>query len=342
MRRGPPALVLIAAAVLLCAAPPDAGGQDAPPGAGEAPAATSDLVRCARIEDPAERLACYDSLAESVATRSAEPGAGALLSERWELRGHEKQGTMLFRPHRPNYVLLGRYSDAPNQVPYSPTRLAAPPQQLKEVEAKYQLSFKVKALEGLFGRGVDVWIAYTQQSSWQVYNRVISRPFRETDYEPEVMVLIPTRYPLLGLRGRFINLGLAHQSNGRSNPLSRSWNRVYAQVALDRGPFVLMVRPWLRISEDPADDDNPDIEDYLGYGDLVGLLRWRSSTLAVTVRNNFASRPNRGSLELDWTVPLHPRLRGYVQLFSGCGESLIDYNPRQTTIGVGLLLTDWL
>jgi hypothetical protein len=30
-----------------------------------------------------------------------------------------------------------------------------------------------------------------------------------------------------------------------------------------------------------------------------------------------------------------------VQLFDGYGESMIDYDHRQTTIGAGFLVTDW-
>ena len=324
------------------------------------------LADCAAIESDRDRLACYDALAgrtvpvpttaqsesvpEPIATGSG-PSPTLLqegvpdtklstLSRHWELDREAKQGTFLFRPHKQNYLLLGRYSTSPNQQPSSPTRGLAPEQELENVEAKFQLSFKVKAIERMLNGRADLWFAYTQQSQWQVYNEAISRPFRETDYEPELMMVFPTDYSLLGFRGRMLNLGLVHQSNGRADPLSRSWNRVYAQLGFERGNFALLVRPWYRLPERAENDDNPDITDYLGYGDLLGIYRSGGHTVSLLLRGNVSE--GNGAAQLDYSFPLYGRLKGYLQMFTGYGESLIDYNHSQSTIGVGLLLTDWM
>jgi phospholipase A1/A2 len=324
------------------------------------------LQRCAAIEDALERLACYDTLAGRLPPRELTPQsdqpsqatpqplaaaiqegtAGArltFLSRHWELDPAAKQGTFLLRPHKQNYFLPARYSNAPNDQPTSPTQGPPPPTDLDNVEAKFQVSLKTKVAERMFDGHADLWLAYTQQSSWQVYNGALSRPFRETDYEPEVFMVFPIDSDVPGLRARFVNVGLVHQSNGRSDPLSRSWNRIYGQLGFERGNFVLMARAWYRIPESYSDDNNPDIEHFLGYGDLLAVYKWNArNTVSLLVRNNLNWGDNKGALQLDWSFPLYGRLKGYVQLFSGYGESMIDYNWRQTTFGVGVLLTDWM
>ena len=329
------------------------------------------MRRCAALADALERLACYDTLAggllpdqsrnprdeQATPSRGAplpEPLAEALqegapapsltsLSRHWELDAAAKQGTFLLRPHKQNYFLPARWSNAPNNQPMSPTQPPPPTVALDNVESKFQLSLKTKVVERMFDGDVDLWLAYTQQSSWQVYNGALSRPFRETDYEPEAVLVFPVNYDLLGLHGRFVNVGVVHQSNGRSDPLSRSWNRIYTQFGFERGNFALMARAWYRISPSEGSDDNPDIERFLGYGDLLAVYKWNTrNTVSLLVRNNLRTSDNKGALQLDWSFPLYGRLKGYVQVFSGYGESLIDYNWRQTTFGVGVLLTDWM
>ncbi|HCK63586.1 MAG TPA: phospholipase, partial [Acinetobacter radioresistens] len=113
-------------------------------------------------------------------------------------------------------------------------------QDLKSIEAKFQISFKTKAAENIFGDNGDLWLGYTQSSRWQVYNEDESRPFRETNYEPEVSLMFRTNYNLLGLNGRLLGLTFNHQSNGRADPLSRSWNRIIMNVGLEHENFALM------------------------------------------------------------------------------------------------------
>ena len=319
------------------------------------------LEACAAIAEDADRLRCFDTLS-SVARDKASMDVVAIspdsaaatpaslpqqpvtpMSSRWELEPASKHGTWSFRAHKPNFALFGRYTDDVNMEPYEALFEAGgdPDLGLDSIESKFQLSFKVKALEDLFGSDADLWVAYTQQNHWQVYNDDISSPFRETNYEPEVFVTFPARYDFLGLTGRFVNLGFVHQSNGRSDILSRSWNRVYAQFGFEAGDrFNLLFKPWYRIEEDADEDDNPDITDYLGDFELVGTYRLGNHSLTALGRTGFDFE--RGFLQLSWAFPVYQNLRGYVQATTGYGESMIDYNHNQNTIGIGVLLTDWM
>ena len=320
---------------------------------------------CSPIPADAERLACYDrasgrsqpevepvlpastTIESQADTPSAmaqpappEPKLLSALSRHWELDDEAKQGAFLFRPHHANYFLPLKYSNAPNNTPFKAT-FAQPDLGLDPIETELQLSFKVKGMEGVFGHdNVDLWFGYTITSFWQAYNTGISAPFRETNYEPEAMLVFRTNYALGDFRGRFINLGMVHQSNGRPETLSRSWNRVYAQFGFERDNLTLLIRPWVRIPESDGSDDNPDIEDYMGHGDLLAVYRKGRNAYSLLLRNNFKSSDNRGALKLNWSFPLVGRLKGYVQYFNGYGESLIDYNYKQQSLGFGVSLTE--
>ena len=194
----------------------------------------------------------------------------------------------------------------------------------------------------MFGDNGDIWAGYTQSSRWQAYNSEISRPFRETNYEPEIMLLFRNNYSLLGWSGRMTGISFNHQSNGRSDPLSRSWNRVILNVGLDRENWAFVVRPWYRIEEDAADDNNADIEDYVGRGDALLVYNRNGHELSLTARHSLRGGDrSHGSLQLDWGFPISQLLRGHLQVFDGYGESMIDYNHRATYVGVGVALLEW-
>lgn len=82
-----------------------------------------------------------------------------------------------------------------------------------------------------------------------------------------------------------LGLTFNHQSNGRSDPLSRSWNRVMLNLGFERNNFALMLRPWYRFEEDLPDDNNPDIVDYVGRGDLTAFYRWKDHDFSLMLRH---------------------------------------------------------
>ena len=279
----------------------------------------------------------------SLQARIANAGKGSLLDSRWELAKDSKLGIFNFRAYKPVYLLPAFWSSSPNEIPSS-SNPAVPPQQqsLDELEAKFQLSFKTKAVENLFGDNGDIWMGYTQSSRWQVYNGEQSRAFRESNYEPEVMLVFRNNYGLPGgWRGRMLGVGINHQSNGRADPLSRSWNRVVVNVGLDRENWALMLRPWWRIS-DGSEDENPGIENYVGRGDATLVYSRNGHEFSLMARHSLrGGEDSRGAVQFDWGFPLTRNMRGHLQVFDGYGESLIDYNHRATHIGLGVSLLEW-
>ncbi|MDD2665310.1 MAG: phospholipase A [Dechloromonas sp.] len=315
-------------------------------------AADDGLNACRQIADDARRLACYDGLGEPARPAdppvapapAAPPPPDSLLGHAWELDPGERGRILRIRPYKPVYVLPFTHSTRPNQQPASPApgHALADPLDIAADEAKLQISLKTKLAEDLIGDNGDLWFGYTQSSRWQVYNGGISRPFRETNHEPELMLLWRTDYRLAGWHGRFLNLSLNHQSNGRSLPLSRSWNRVMLSANLERGDWTLSLRPWWRIPEGGGNDDNPDIANYLGRGDLQLVRRWGGQQLSVMLRHSLRSgRDSRGALQVDYAFPIAGQLRGHLQWFSGYGESMIDYNHRANYYGLGVSLLEW-
>jgi phospholipase A1 len=103
----------------------------------------------------------------------------------------------------------------------------------------FQLGFKTKLVEGAFDKPVDVWFGYTQNSFWQAGNRKASSPFRETNYQPELMVVTPLDFRCLGMQHASSTWAGAPVERPGVD-LSRSWNRIYAQVGLERGGWTVL------------------------------------------------------------------------------------------------------
>jgi phospholipase A1 len=259
-------------------------------------------------------------------------------TELWQLDKETRAGKPWITFHRTNYALAFSYNSSPNPAPLQEID---PAKTLTKPEVTFQLSFKAKLWQDVFGKDMDLWFGYTQRSFWQLYNVKDSAPFRETNYEPELLLNFRTRFSLLGLEARFIQLGLNHQSNGQSEPLSRSWNRIVANVGLERGDFSLLLKGWFHFPESEADDDNPGINSYMGYGEVWAYYFLKKHRLGVMLRDNLDFGENRGAIQLEWSFPLFAQIGGYVQYYFGYGESLLDYSHRVNRIGVGFIFLDW-
>jgi phospholipase A1 len=239
-------------------------------------------------------------------------------------------------PYDQNYITYS-YAGNINKELYSQAGVDLA-DQYDNHEIKFQLSIMIPFWRGLLGKNSALMASYTQLSMWQALNTESSSPFRETDYQPQLFGAWATRMERWGAKLRWIEFGYNHQSNGRSGDISRSWNRIFANFVIERGNFYTSFRPHYRIEESEEDDDNPDIEDYLGRFNLDFAYRWDRHVITLRTRYSFAG--GAGSAEMGWSYPLSESVRLYAQLFTGYGDSLIDYNNYQTRIGLGVMLND--
>jgi phospholipase A1/A2 len=264
------------------------------------------------------------------------------MGERWELSRDEHKGIFQVTAYRPVYITAGRWSNNPNEQPRSENPGYTLPFKVpyNNYEAKFQFSFKTKIVHRIFWGKGDLWVAYTQKAHWQLYNKALSRPFRELNYEPELILNFATNYNLLGLKGRMLGIIFNHQSNGKTLPLSRSWNRIIFQAGFEKENWQIIVRPWLRLKDE--EDENPAIADYTGRAEAIVVFNpGRHQLSAVMAHSLKFENGGRGSVQFNWVFPIINNFSGQLQVSEGYGETLMDYNHRQTTIGLSVSLIEW-
>jgi phospholipase A1 len=339
--------------------------------AGAAPLAEGQASACQQLKNATDRLACYDAVfgapspdetppdpaAATTPATAAQPQNGVApappslsladaLDAMWELTPETRRRKFVVRTYMPNYLLPIDYVSHVNRAPESPTRGPAPPSEnYLNTQAKLQISLRAKVMSDTLAPNDSLWFAYTQLSSWQLWDHHDSAPFRDTDYQPEVIYVLPVPARLNplpdGWRLRMGTLSFMHQSNGQSDPLSRSWNRLSAGLSIEKGVFALSAQAMYRIPESRSSDDNPGISDYVGSWVMRAV--WLPGRLSATATFRISPQHmGRGSQQLDLSYPLSSDemfgLRAYVQLFSGYGATLLDYNHRQTSLGLGVML----
>ena len=257
-------------------------------------------------------------------------------------------------PYKPNYFVGSYVKDMALTNPV-----------FDNFESKFQISFKTplsnyeEGYRCLWFKNTHCYtfFGYTQVSVWQMLNLDHSAPFRDTNFEPELMISqLLDKKLFADWKIRLINYGLFdHQSNGKSPPGSRSWNRSYIDIVLENNRNYITFKYWKRWSEgqktNPNDfegDDNPFIEDYVGNVELKYFYAGRSSNCSIVIRDSKKNK-NKINYELNWSYPINKTsefkdrgLRFYIQYFNGFGETLIDYNVKRERLGIGLMLTDWL
>ncbi len=264
----------------------------------------------------------------------------SMLDERMNKEKESNRNLFSLSQHYPNYLLPASYVTNPNSI----TLDGVGEEQIDNFEAKYQFSVKTP----LFLKDDDVsglYFAFTAVSFWQLYNDETSKPFRETNYEPEVFYQWTSKVSIFGYKFNALRFGINHMSNGQDGLKSRSWNRLIATALFSDKNTAYYIKTWYRLPEedkefplDPLGDDNPDINDYFGRIEVGFSVKLSEVTLNSRIRNNLSFSENRSSVLLDFTYPINDRYNFLMQYFNGYGDSLIDYNNHQQRFSLGVQL----
>lgn len=264
------------------------------------------------------------------------------LRARLALEQTSQENPFVITPHKRNYLMP--YSYWSNRQGNDPD---AADQNLDSSEVKFQFSLKAPVYDD-FWDGSTLYMAFTGVFFWQAYNAEESRPFREINFTPEVFLAKPIDWQLGPVQSELLAFGFRHDSNGEDEPTSRSWNRLYLRHVSQIGSYYVSVMPWYRIPEeekdfplDPRGDNNPDIEKYMGNFQLEVARVFGNHVLELMVRNNLRS-DNKGAGQINYSFPINDRFKGLVQVFTGYGDSLINYDDYETRFSLGILLTDTL
>jgi outer membrane phospholipase A len=217
--------------------------------------------------------------------------------------------------------------------------------------AKFQLSIKYQMFndEGTWVQAhpwmKGFYAAYTQTSLWTWGGD--SSSFYDTSYRPEVFWqtenLRPGRWP--GDAKVDFATGLEHESNGKGGDDSRTINHLYVEPIItfgDRQALFLTIAPKIYTYLGEF-EDTPDVEKYRGYCDLKVIFGqgngWQARFLG-----RLGSEFDKGSLQVDVSYPLRRILNNnldlylHMQVFTGYGESLLDFQDRTTQFRIGFSL----
>ncbi|WP_180379878.1 phospholipase A [Campylobacter lanienae] len=213
---------------------------------------------------------------------------------------------------------------------FMPLSYSSPNSFKKDISSQFQISLKKLIFDDILGFNEKYYFAYTQISWWDLY--ADSAPFYETNYQPELFVEFPLKYRNL------INLkfGFLHDSNGKDDELSRSWNRLYIASEFEFDKLTITPRLFQRIPD--SKDDNPNIQNYKGRGDINLKYNMDNGAIfqAVFTNNLKFDKTNKSSLELGYLYPIKNGFYLYLSGFSGYSKSLQSYDRYQNSINLGI------
>lgn len=290
------------------------------------------IVRAELMGEPSNRLLLL-AASDDLGPMQVDPEPGAIVAADAE---------------KPRPILvIAKPGEEPGLSANDPMYFVVGPDRHNGADARFQLSFKYRPFDpessiAEFAPFLsNLYFGYTQTTLWDLGED--SSPFRDTSYRPSLF------YAWSGSGRKLMpdewRIGVEHESNGQGGVDSRSLNTVFVRptwhLDLSNGRRLSFLP---KIYEYLEKDNNPDIQRYRGYADWQARYG-REDGLII---NGLYRQGTGGYLsgQLDFSYPLSDRIFArtgtfiHLQVFSGYGETLLDYNKqRDTQIRLGISLT---
>lgn len=262
---------------------------------------------------------------------SLTPDQHSLLDKKLKEESRVFENPFAVAFYEPSFILPYYRTGKPFSVLYRDITPGYPEVMHEEFKAK--MSILAPVWRPFFKKRFSFNLSYTQLAYWQVFAK--SQYFRATNYEPQFF-----------LRNRLakhwlLDAGLNHQSNGRGSTYERSWNRAFLDLKFSGSKWLVDIKPWILIFQNVSSKQhNPDIAYYLGNEQISASYHYHDQVITLTL-SNLESAFKRGSQQLDWNIPMMNKFNLLVQVFHGYGQSLIEYNHKTTSFGLGISLGQW-
>ncbi|MBD8387039.1 phospholipase A [Dysgonomonas sp. BGC7] len=226
-----------------------------------------------------------------------------------------------FGIYKDNYIVVG-------------TNLFEKPTNLNS-DAKFQVSIRHKLTNSTLPFKTYVFLTYTQKAFWNVFQK--SFPFRDLNYNPTVGL-----GRALVRHNRFLGtmtLQFEHESNGKDEEDSRSWNKVsFGTHFTLNDRWTMHAKAWIPIVDG---GNNKDIVKYSGWG------MWGMDYSSPKKKYNFGFlMTKRGGRNLNANITANFAVRLFnddnqflfLEYYNGYGESMLDYKQFRQRLRLGIVI----
>ncbi len=206
-------------------------------------------------------------------------------------------------------------------------------------DVKFQVSISQRLTKSTLPFNTYLFLFYNQKVFWNVFEN--SMPVHDFNFNPGIGIS-----KLLIAKDRVIgkaSLLIEHESNGRDNDNSRSWNKISLCGSIYISPqFMIHAKYWIPIVDG---QHNRDILRYCGIfqNGLQVMSNDKKYGMAITLVKRQGWNLNFNTIvELNYRLFKKDNQYMFLQYYNGYGDNLLDYNKFHSRLRFGIVIKpDW-